>query len=68
MRVKIESTGNIVIAKRFKDMTEVEKWASIGYNDELFDGDDIFIPYDNYDEDSVMMFMFDSEVFVIEED
>ena len=65
MKVKIIGTGTIIEAKRFKDFTD-EEIKNNTEMPEMWEGDEIFIK--NTDgEPTSHLYMFDSEVEIIEE-
>ena len=68
MKVKVlsfehEKSGEIVEAKRYKELTNEELRESVFMNDELWDSNDIFI----YDNGINWEYMMDNEVEVVEE-
>jgi len=68
MKVKLKSNSKIVEAKRFKDMSEEDKEASIGTVGRFrFEDYDIFIPCHNYEESNEMLYLHKIEYEVVEE-
>ena len=65
MKVKIISTGKIVEAKRFKDLTSEEIKASTN-SICLWDDKDLFVKFPD-EKETWWDYMFDSEVKIIEE-
>ena len=68
MKVKVlsfehEKSGEIVEAKRYKELTNEELRESVFMNDELWDSNDIFI----YDNGINWEYMMDDEVEIVEE-
>jgi hypothetical protein len=62
LKVKVLSTGKIVTAKRFKDLSENERKESV-YNSNRLSGEEIFIkPLKGC---KVWRYVFDSEVKII---
>lgn len=70
MKVKVIRTGEVIEAKRFKNLTDEEKKSSCAFGIDIFEDNDIFVePYrEPFKSDNAWEYMLDREVEIIEEE